>query len=197
MVSHYAIALFQAVAPFWESKPPQQWSEQQLAAMFRESPWAQDAMSSGRGAGSHPIPVYLASARPMREAEAELTRRRSKGPPPQDPLREEYEEFLREEGASHIVVAVPMSDFKIMADSGETQRMVEESRLRIGRRKYKLAGHFPPTPSDPVLRLVFPKEIRTGDKDLSFELYVPGAPQPYREAVFALKTLTYKGTPEL
>jgi hypothetical protein len=73
--------------------------------------------------------------------------------------------------------------------------MEKESVLRIGRRKYRMTGHFPPAPTDPYLRLVFPREVDPQDKSLRFELYLPGVPSPYRWAEFRLREMRYRGEP--
>jgi hypothetical protein len=56
-----------------------------------------------------------------------------------------------------------------------------------------MVGHFPPTPSDPVLRLVFPREVQASDKRIVFRLYLPGLDFPDREVEFAVKDLIYHG----
>jgi len=75
--------------------------------------------------------------------------------------------------------------------------MEEESILKVGKKKYQMTGHFPPTPADPYLRLVFPRPIGPNDKSLVFELYLPGVGNTYRTVEFRIKELGYKGTPEL
>ena len=69
--------------------------------------------------------------------------------------------------------------------------------MKVGRKKYKITGHFPPTPSDPYLRLVFPRAVAPSDKIVEFDLYLPGAPQPYRIAEYVVKELMYRGKLEL
>ena len=63
----------------------------------------------------------------------------------------------------------------VLAGPREVKRMKEESFLRVGRKGYKMTGHFPPTPADPYLRLIYPREIGPNDKSLVFELYLPVA----------------------
>jgi len=81
-------------------------------------------------------------------------------------------------------------------DAADVQRMDQESFLKAGKKKWKLLGHFPPTPRDPWLRLVFPREVTAKDKSVEFEIYVPGLSSPYRQVAFALKDLLFNGTPE-
>jgi hypothetical protein len=63
----------------------------------------------------------------------------------------------------------------------------------IGKKTYKIVGHFPPTKDDPVLRLVFPREAESTDKNVIFHLYLPGVPFPERELEFRVKDLIYHG----
>ena len=71
--------------------------------------------------------------------------------------------------------------------------MESQTVMVIGRKTYQMVGHFPPTPSDPVLRLVFPREAQASDKKIVFRLYVPGVDFPEREAEFEVKELLYHG----
>ena len=57
-------------------------------------------------------------------------------------------------------------------------------------------GPFP-TPSDPVLRLIFPREVRTSDKSVLFRLYLPGINFPERDTEFRVKDLMYQGKLEM
>ena len=69
--------------------------------------------------------------------------------------------------------------------------------MHIGRKDYQILGYFPPTPSDPVLRLIFPRAVKPADREIVFRLYLPGLNFPDREAVFAVKDLTYQGKLEM
>ena len=75
--------------------------------------------------------------------------------------------------------------------------MEEESILKVGRKKHHMTGHFPPTPSDPYLRMAFPRELGPNDKSLLFELYLPGIGGGYAMVEFRLKELLYQGKPEM
>ncbi len=179
-----ALAPFWAAAPFWEATPPADWTEAQIDRLLHDSPWAEMADPAPA------VQVYLATARPMREAEAELARRRGK------PLNEEYLDYLQHEGADKLVIAISYKNLNALADGAEAHRMEEESIMRIGRRKFQMEGHFPPVPSDPYLRLVYPRAATERDKSIVFELYLPGY-GPYHEAEFRLRDLVYKGKPEM
>ena len=185
-----AIGLWLALlaAPFWETKAPQEWSEEQLLRLLTESPWAQGVAQTGKTA-------FLATANPMQEAERELARRRkAKNAEPPDP---EFTDFLAQDQGKHIVLAIGYPDPRPLADAVEAKRMEEESLLKVGRRKYKMTGHFPPTPSDPYLRMAFPREIGPSDKNLVFELYLPGVGGTYGMVEFRLKELLYHGKLEM
>lgn len=177
--------------PFWETKPPAEWTDQQVRELISDSPWAQPAQSPLEAGG---IPVYLATARPIQEAERELLRRSSRQRPEEDPSAEEYRQFLRENQGTHIILAVRLP---VWIREAEAKKMEEECLLKVGRKKYKMVGHFPPTPGDPYLRLVFPRAVGTSDKAFTFELYLPLAPSPYRTVEFRVKDLMYKGVPEM
>jgi hypothetical protein len=177
-------------APFWEAKAPAQWTDEELKELLTNSPWAQPAVDA-LGAG---IPVYLASARPLREAELELARRQ---PPVDDSDAQEYRDFLRDNQGQQIVLAVALPDPKSLHDPAELKHLEDECVLKVGRKRYQMTGHFPPTPSDPILRLAFPRPAITDGKSLVFDLYVPGASSHYRSAEFRFKDLTYRGALEM
>jgi hypothetical protein len=190
-------ALLAASPPFWESKAPHDWTDLEITALLNDSPWARPALSQGivRQPG---IQTYLSSALPMQEAEAELKRRRQIRNRPTGPAEtDDYLEFLKQHNGESIVLTVFFPDTKQFADAKEVKRMEEDCFLKIGRKKYKMTGHFPPTPDDPYLRLVFPRQIAPKDKSVEFDLYLPGAPDPYRIAEYVVKELTYKGKLEI
>lgn len=188
--------------PFWESAPPVEWSEEQLIGLLNDSPWAQTVGDVGRATRlpGPPVLMYLASATPMRQAEEELIRRRYKQQPDLHAAvvdaREEYKAYLAEQGGKVIVVAIPLAAHAL-SDVGETKRMESESLLRVGKRKVKATGHFPPTPADPILRLIFPRDLAEGTKEFTVEVYLPSISGPYRSATFRVKDLVYRGQPDL
>jgi hypothetical protein len=181
-----------AAVPFWEAKPPAEWSAQELRKLAEDSPWAQIAQPA-RGANAPGVQIYLASAQPLRQFEAEFARRHNV---PNDILRDEYEQFLRKDAGKSLVLAVYLPDSAALAEAEESQRMVEESVMKVGRKRVRMSGHFPPSSSDPYLRLVFPRPEAGEAKALEFELYLPGIPAPYRQAEFRFKDLVYRGKPE-
>jgi hypothetical protein len=73
----------------------------------------------------------------------------------------------------------------------------KETLMTVGGKTYKIEGTFPPTPSDPVLRLIFPRSVKPTDKSVNFQLYLPGLPFPEREAEFHVKDLSYRGKLEM
>jgi hypothetical protein len=180
-------------APYWESKTPREWTERELSDMLNSSPWARAATAEGilRAEG---VQTYLASALPMREAETEAIRR---GRMAKSPEAEEFDELLKHQKRGAIVLLVSFPDPNKLADGREAKRMEEECVMKVGRKKYKITGHFPPTPSDPYLRLVFPRAAGPADKTIEFSLYLPGATPPYRIAEYVVKELMYRGKLEL
>jgi len=191
-----------AAAPFWEAKPPEMWDERELAQMLSDSPWAQIAKGSAKAAKApRDVIVYFATAAPMEKAEAEWKRRARIRRPgiaePEDPLYEEYRTWLEEHRATEIMVAIPMEPTLEMSDESEIRRMEKDSLLRAGSKKLIMTGHFPPTTSDPYLRIAFPRQVQLSDKNLVLELYLPGVPEPYRAAQFSLKDMVSMGKLEL
>lgn len=189
-----------AAAPFWEAKPPRQWTDQQLQQIFVDSPWAQTISPPPQAQGVPVVPAYIASAMPMQQAEAERERRaraRSTKPVPEDPLAEEYKAYVRENQGKQIILAIPYLYGTALSDEQEIQRMQEGCVMRIGRKKFKLTGHFPPSSTDHYLRLVFPREVDPKAKTIVFDLYLPGVPAPYRSVEFSLKSMVYNGKLEL
>ena len=69
--------------------------------------------------------------------------------------------------------------------------------MRIGRKKYKMTGHFPPSAGDPYLRLAFPRVATAADKSVTFDLYVPGVSMGARSAEFSIKDMIVKGKLEM
>jgi hypothetical protein len=177
-------ALFFLAAPFWETKPPERWSAREIDTLRHDSPWAQSVGPEPR------VLVYLATAGPIEDAEAEARLRTI------DPLSEpdpDYLDYLREHRAEDFVLAIPGVTTVGIQQPGEERLMEEETRMLIGRKAYKMIGHFPPTQADPVLRLVFPREAQPADKSVIFRLYLPGLPFPNRETEFRTKDLMYHG----
>jgi hypothetical protein len=147
-----------------------------------------------------PVEVYLATAAPMVEGDKERSRRylrKGNGPAVDDPMVEEYRLWLEENRATRIVLAIRTPRTKDFDDAVLTRRMEEESVMRVGRKKFKITGHFPPTRSDAYLRLAFPREVQASDKTVTFELYLPGVTPPYRTVEFRVKDMLLKGKLEM
>src|SRR5579862_2023881 len=196
------IPILLAAAPFWETKTPEQWDDRELLELMSDSPWAQMATGSAKATPAPPILVYLATAAPMELAEAESQRRararRKPGEPePFDPLNEEYRAWLQDNRATQIIVSVRMANNTELADEAEVRRMQEESVLRAGRKKIKMTVHFPPSSSDPYLRIAFPRQVQLRDKNILLDLYLPGVQEPYRSVQFSLKDMVLMGKLEL
>ncbi len=187
----WAAAAAAADAPFWESKTPAQWTAAEIALLLSESPWATAPLEGG-------TPVFLASSPLLREAELQLRLRAdSEGAAEVKGDEDDYFNYIAQNPGKHIVVATRVANLSAFSDGREVKQMEKECYLRAGGRKKILAvGHFPPTPSDPYLRLLFPRLPLDGVKTLSVLLYVPGNPKPYTKVEFRVKDLVYRGKTE-
>lgn len=193
------VVLFFA-GPFWETKAPAQWTDVEVASLMFDSPWAKPAVAAGKNVPS-PVQTYLATAGPVYTAEQERTRRaRAKHPDAElteeDAMAQEYRDWLESNRATQIVLAVQVGNTKAFSEEKEVSRMEDECIMRVGRKKVKITGHFPPTPGDPYLRLAFPRQEIPGAM-LTFELYLPGVSIPYRTVQFKLADMQVGGKLEL
>ncbi len=180
--------LFLFAVPYWEANPPEKWSLREIELLRVSSPWAQTV-------GPEPsVVVYLATAAPIEQAESELRFRSRQAMRAPDP---DYLAWLSGNRDTHFVLAVPYPERSKPGKAEDQRRLEEETVMRIGRKEYHIAGHFPPTPSDPVLRLIFPREVRDTDKRVVFRLYLPGINFPDRELEFTVKDLMYHGKLEM
>ena len=193
------LLLFLFAAPFWEAKTPADWTENELEQLFTDSPWAQMVTAPGRAAPAPSVQVYLATAALMEQAERERDRRYREKRPASAPdvLAEDYQAWLKENRETQIVLAVRMATNAGFFDEREVRRMEEECVMRVGRKKFKTTGHFPPSAGDPYLRLAFPREVQSRDKTVVFELYLPGVPIPEREVEFSVKEMMVRGKLEM
>ena len=64
----------------------------------------------------------------------------------EDLLIQEYKTWLDENRTSQLVLAIRIPDTKAFSDEREVRRMEEESVMRLGKKKVKMTGHFPPSP---------------------------------------------------
>jgi hypothetical protein len=183
--------LFFLAQPFWEARPPEQWSQLEIYLMRTSSPWAQQV---GRVA---PVVVFLATALPIEHAEAELRLRMKKNPEPLPEPDPDYLDYLRDHRDEVLVLGVTYPRLLTFGKPGEDKRMETETAMIVGKKEYPILGHFPPSPTDPVLRLIFPREVKPGDREIVFRLYLPGLNFPDREAVFRVKDLMYQGKLEM
>ena len=137
--------------------------------------------------------IFLATAAPIEHAEAELRLRLKNNPHPLPEPDPDYVEYLRDHREQNLVLAITYPTLTGTSDARENKRMEEESVMIVGKKTYQMVGHFPPTPSDPVLRLIFPRVVKAADKTVLFRLYLGGLNFPEREAEFRVKDLTYQG----
>src|ERR1700722_18139644 len=84
------------------------------------------------------VQIYVSTASPVQQAEAELARRRAK------PLGDDYLDYIRQEGSQNVVLAIAYRDWTALEDAEESRRMQDESIMKVGRKKYPMVGHFPP-----------------------------------------------------
>jgi hypothetical protein len=179
----FAVAFFFLAPPFWQVRPPERWTDLEIEQMLGDSPWAQRV-------GPTEVVVYLATAAPIEEAEAE-ERRRGYAAAPQPDF--DYSDYVRQRREEILSVAIPYSPRRSFGTADQQARMEAESEMKIGRKSYKILGNFPPTQNDPVLRLIFPRKIEATDKTVLFRLYLPGIAFPEREVEFRIKDLFYQG----
>jgi len=182
-----ALLLLFMAQPFWDARAPEQWTNAEIDQLRTSSPWAQTV---GRIA---PVTVFLATALPIEHAEAELRLRMRKNPHPMPEPDPDYAEYLRDHHDEVLVLGVDYPRLPTFGKPGEAKRMEEETAMIVGKKQYRILGHFPPAPSDPVLRLIFPRSVTPTDKTVVFRLYLPGLNFPEREAAFDVKDLTYQG----
>jgi hypothetical protein len=205
-----AVALLLLVEAFWQVKPPMEWTDVELAQFLADSPWAQMSAQPGKSqvgknAGSgQPIQVYLATAGPVVKALAERDRRAELRRPgiakalADDPLSEERAVWFADNRERHIIVAARVGDNEAFSKEAETRRLEQDSAMDTGHGRVKLSAYFPPTSTDPHLYFAFPRElVLPSDKIVSFELYLPGAPGPYRTLQFKVKDLLVDGKLEM
>jgi hypothetical protein len=198
MVRCLLYLLLFAANPFWLNKEPKDWSEEELIEFFSNSPWAQPAEAVGSTGGRSSVTAFLATAKPMQAAELELRRRRLNravvnGP---DPNWDEYREFLERDSGKFIVLAVAIPT-EATRDSAEMATVENESVMKVGKKRYKVSGYFPPSPNDPFTRLIFPRPTLENLKELIFEVYVPGTGIPYRQVIFIKRDMFYRGILEM
>jgi hypothetical protein len=189
---HALLPLFFFFAqPFWEAKPPERWTDVEIQNLRNDSPWAQRSAEAPR------VTYFLATAAPIEQAEAELRLRMKKNPAPLAEPDPDYVEFLRDHRDQNLVLAISYPSIPRLRDAEESKRMEEESVMIVGAKTYHMVGHFPPVPSDPVLRLIFPRAVKPTDKTVLFRLYLYGLSFPEREVEFRVKDLLYQGKPEM
>ncbi len=101
----------------------------------------------------------------------------------------EYQALLDE--GKYIVLAVRIKDREAFSDGELVARMQKDSMMRVDKQKYDLVTYFPPSASDPYLRLVFPRVAVV--KSVDFMFVIPGASDPYRQVSFFAKGMQYRG----
>jgi hypothetical protein len=196
--------------PFWQTKPAKDWTDVELSEVLADSPWAQMAAQPAQPKGGKnmgegtPVQIYLATAGPVMKAVAERDRRMELRRPgitktlADDPMSEERAAWFADHRADYIIVAARVGNNDSFSIEKETARMEHDSVMESGHIHVKVSATFPPTQTDPHLYLAFPREpVTASDKDLSFALYLPGVPLPYRTITFKMKDMMVDGKPEM
>jgi hypothetical protein len=205
-----ALAALLFIDPFWQTKPVREWTDAELAQFLADSPWAQMVAQPGKPQGGKNssegrlVQVYLATAGPIVRALAERDRRQELRRPgitktlAEDPLSQERALWFDDHRAGYIIVAARVGNNSGFSIEKETSRMEQESVLEAGRTQVKVSATFPPTQTDPHVYLAFLREpVAASDKDLSFALYLPGVPVPYRTVTFKIKDMMLDGKLEM
>lgn len=181
------VLLWQAASapPFWETKDPARWTEVEIETLMSQSPWGAPTTLGGAIA-------FVASAKPMRDAEEEVWKRRElRGEVKAE--EEDYHAYINQNPGKHIVLAVRMPLTLALSNAKEMKTMEKECFIRVGKQKVRAIGHFPPTPSDPYLRILFPRVPVAGMKVLSFGLYLPGVNKPFQDFEVYPKDMVFRG----
>lgn len=194
------------VDPFWQTKPVTEWTDVEVSKLLADSPWGQMVAQPGKPVGgknsgeSRAVQVYLATATPVVIALAERDRRIDLRRPgttkalAEDPLSEERSLWFADHRAGYIIVAARVGNSSAFSSEAETRKMEKDSVMDLAGVKVKVSATFPPTQTDPHVYLAFPREpVTASDKDLSFGLYLPGVPGPYRTVTFKLKEMVIDG----
>jgi hypothetical protein len=169
---------------FWEQKAPEDWTIDEVRSILELSPWSRALRNRGE-----PLFVHLGSALPMRQAESrERAFQKRMGAP--SASFDEYQGMLNE--GIYTVLCVKINDREAFSDGDLVNRMQKDTQMRTDGKTYKLVTHFPPSASDPYLRLVFPR-ISPPGKSIEFTFVVPGAMDPYRQVSFFTKDMNYRG----
>jgi len=186
---------------YWQSKPPAEWNDLELARFLADSPWAQMAVPSAKAGSFPPIAVYLATAEPIQKAVSERSRRvalRRPNAKAESPLREEFEAWFADNRPGHVILAARVGNNDAFTSEPEMRQMKQDCALDLGRVKVKMSGYFPPTSSDPYLYLAFPRVPMTAtDRTVGFDLYLPGVPGPFRRVEFKPRDMLVDGKLEL
>ncbi len=196
MTKWFALLTLLTATPFWDTMDVKEWSEEQLLDFFGNSPWSQPAESTaGNG-----VLTFLATSKPVQLAEVEKRRRVMKKVAGvdviQDPAWDEFQEFLERDTAKYIVLAVAIPA-EATREASEMSLMENQSVMKLGKQKIKMSGYFPPSPTDPYTRLIFPRAGTEKAKELVFELFLPGTGTPYRQVYYPTKGMNYRGRLEM
>ena len=189
MTTTFIASLLLLAAPFWDAKAPAQWTDIELRQMLVDSPWAQ--LIPGPTKSFSPVQAYLATAAPVRQAEEEIARRANRQGV------SEFRLWFDEFSTTQIILAVRVDKLGPYSEGKEIQQLQKDSVMRVGRRRVKMTSYFPPSATDPYVRMAFPREVKLSDKAVGFDLYVPGVPGGFRSVEFKLEPMQIAGKLEL
>jgi hypothetical protein len=181
------IAAFLA-PPFWETLPPEDWTVQQAQLLLSDSPWA--------GQTSEGLTAYVASALPMQQAEEQLLKKRKRNQDGEASLPQDYIDYREESKGKVVILALQLKSWAGLSEVKESERMERDTVMVSGGKRIRMNGHFPPTPSDPYLRFIFPRAAKPNQKVLRFEVYIPGDLMPFQEIDFDMRRMIYRGNLE-
>ncbi len=138
-----ALAFFLA-QPFWETKPPEQWTDHEIDLMLHLEPMDADARPGARGAGM----VGDRATDRGRGRRSALAQTQSA-----TPTRSGLSQFSwRDNREKVFVLAIGYPTLSGLGKEADAWKTVEkETAMRVGSKSYKVEGLFPPEPSDPVL----------------------------------------------
>jgi hypothetical protein len=200
----WVAAMLVLMQAFWQTKPAADWNDIELAQFLADSPWAQMAAPPGKAGAAPAVQVYLATAGPIERAVAERNRRVALRRPADpktaagDPLGEEFAVWFADNRGDHIIVAARVGNNNAFSSESEMRRMQQDSAMDPGRGKVRMISYFPPTSSDPHLYLAFPRgQVSPMDKSVTFELYLPGVPGPFRTVQYKVKDMLVDGKLEM
>jgi hypothetical protein len=192
------LLLMLAAQSFWQTREPGDWTRMEAQTLLRASPWTGLADVESKMAGA-PLPVVLLSAAPVQHALDRLDQTEPEPTSLGDAAAElpEWRLLLREKPGAYVMLGVVLPDPDRAEEGRESKEFERQTAMRAGKRRVKPEMVFPPSRRMPWTILVFPRPAGVESaKSLRFELYVPGAGNPFRAVEFKVADLMYQGRAE-